>query len=275
MRIITTKSHDIFTQLATKPLVGFISGPVRIVAAIAQIAINGFAYALVSSKTKDTSEWSNRKTWQHLTEGGRHIRLGFIEFLPGSSFALKNNNKIPSPFIQNINSVMQINADIPGIITENEAINIALHIRGCICAGYKSVNGGHYNLYTPPGTKDKNERAFELIKSFCPPGVIIKSNGNGIDWGFKRSKGKSPVFSQRQPSNILLTTQEEAAAAKEAESLKFSMEGVIRKGGIGAFDNCCFPPEDRKKRLLFFQKIEQLVPGIMVGMEETFAWHLL
>jgi hypothetical protein len=93
MKIINTNANILLAQASHKFCAGFITGPLRIIGAIAQIALN--AIALIFSTIPSRLGCFNKDNTFHAKNllidarmGFLHIGRGLLEFLPGSSFCM-------------------------------------------------------------------------------------------------------------------------------------------------------------------------------------------
>lgn len=91
MDIITEFNKNVFNfdEQAEKCFVGFFTGPVRIITAIAQIALNILALLFVSPfvacRGSENSNWSATKNLEHSWEGVKQIGKGILDILPFTS----------------------------------------------------------------------------------------------------------------------------------------------------------------------------------------------
>ncbi len=82
---LATKSHD----MCNCNFKGFVTGPIRIIAAIAQIALNGIAsifLALPSLCIKGNSPYHVKHFARDFCVGLLHFFRGVLEMIPGHSF---------------------------------------------------------------------------------------------------------------------------------------------------------------------------------------------
>lgn len=93
MKIINTFVNISLAKASHKFCVGFITGPLRIIGAIAQIALNAIAliFSIIPSSLgcfyKDNT-FHAKNLLNNIEMGFLHIGRGFLEFLPGSSFCM-------------------------------------------------------------------------------------------------------------------------------------------------------------------------------------------
>lgn len=96
MRIINHRVNDFFNDQAAKPCRGFLTGPIKVTMAVAQIAINlvGLIFSpLTCCCRKENSEWSAKKTFRHIIGGFGNILRGICDTIPGTSFVLPNTKE--------------------------------------------------------------------------------------------------------------------------------------------------------------------------------------
>lgn len=93
MKIINTNTNIFLAETSHKLCAGFVTGPLRTIAAIAQIALN--AIVLIFSAIPSALGCFNKDSAFHAKNllndtgiGFLHIGRGFLEFLPGSSFCM-------------------------------------------------------------------------------------------------------------------------------------------------------------------------------------------
>jgi len=93
MKVINTNTNIFLAEASHKLCVGFITGPLRIIGAIAQVALNVIAliFSAIPSALgcfKKDNAFHAKNLLNDTGIGFLHIGRGFLEFLPGSSFCM-------------------------------------------------------------------------------------------------------------------------------------------------------------------------------------------
>ena len=93
MKIINSQINTLFAQASHKLCVGFVTGPIRVIGAVVQIALNGVA--AIFSALPTALGYLNPNHPFHVKHLGKdcylgllHIWRGILETLPGSSFCI-------------------------------------------------------------------------------------------------------------------------------------------------------------------------------------------
>ena len=97
MKVIDTTFNKLFCAASTKPCVGFVTGPIRIIAAVAQIALNVLLIVTLIAPLMSLINRVKPLQLSYVLEdtliGCAHIARGVAEFAPGTSFFIDKDAK--------------------------------------------------------------------------------------------------------------------------------------------------------------------------------------